>query len=56
VVNDEGLHSYKAIAFIENIITISYLKLDAFFLQKTVLTKQKPFRYQSDDLGEKIYG
>ena len=56
VVNDEGLRSYKAIAFIKNVTTISYLKLGAFFIQKSVLTKQKPLRYLSKNLGEKIYG
>jgi hypothetical protein len=56
VVYDEGLRSYKAIAFIKNVTTISYLKLGAFFLQKSVLTKQKPLRYLSKNLGEKIYG
>jgi hypothetical protein len=61
VVYDEGLRSYKAIAFIANKSnkdrinkeTISYLKLGAFLLQKTVLTKQqKTFRCISKNLGE----
>jgi hypothetical protein len=52
---DEGLRSYKAIAFIESLRTISYLKLGAT-LQKIVLTKQKTLRCISRNLGEKIYG
>ncbi len=55
VMYDEGLRSYKAIAFIESLRTISYLKLGAT-LQKTVLTKQKTLRCISKNLGEKIYG
>lgn len=54
VVNDEGLRSYKAIAFIENVRTISYLKLGAP-CQSTVLTKQKTLRYLSKNLGEKLW-
>jgi hypothetical protein len=54
VVNDEGLRSYKAIAFIENVRTISYLKLGAP-RQSTVLTKQKTLRYLSKNLGEKLW-
>jgi hypothetical protein len=55
VVYDEGLRSYKAIAFIESVTTISYLRLGAP-RQKIVLTKQKTLRYLSKNLGEKIYG
>jgi hypothetical protein len=63
VVYDEGLCSYKAIAFIASKSnqdrisneTISYLELGAP-LQKTVLTKQKSLRCISKNLGEKYYG
>jgi hypothetical protein len=60
VVNDEGLRSYKAIAFIKsnpnrlNLKTKSYLLLGAF-LQKTVLSKQKILRGFSKNLGEKLW-
>jgi hypothetical protein len=61
VVNDdEGLRSYKAIAFIKsNPIRLSlntkrYLALGAF-LQKTVLSKQKTLRGFSKNLGEKLW-
>jgi len=61
VVYDEGLRSYKAIAFIatkrKNRVsheTTSYLKLGAP-LQKIVLSKQKKFRYFSKNLGEKLW-
>ena len=54
VVYDEGLCSYKAIAFIESVRTISYLELGTL-LQKTVLTKQKTLRYLSKNLGEKLW-
>jgi hypothetical protein len=55
VVYDEGLRSYKAVAFIESLVMILYLKLGVS-RQKTVLIKQKTFRYFSKNLGEKIYG
>jgi hypothetical protein len=55
VVYDEGLRSYKAIAFIESVKTISYLKLGAP-RQKIVLEKQKTLRCISKNLGEKTYG
>jgi len=55
VVYDEGLRSHKAIAFIESLTTISYLKLGVS-PQKTVLAKQKTFRCISKNLGEKSYG
>jgi hypothetical protein len=59
VTYDEGLRSYKAIAFIAisnqnpiSTVPFSYLKLGAT-LPKTVLTKQKTVRYVSKNLGEK---
>jgi hypothetical protein len=63
VVHDEGLRSYKAIAFIANKSnqdsiskeTISYFELGAP-RQITVLTKQKTLRCFSKNLGEKYYG
>ena len=55
VVYDEGLRSYKAIAFIASVTTISYLELGAT-LPRPVLCKQKTLRYFSNNLGEKIYG
>jgi hypothetical protein len=60
VVNDEGLRSYKAIAFIKSnpnslrLNTKSYLALGAF-LQKFVLSKQKILRSFSKNLGEKSW-
>jgi len=61
VVNDdEGLRSYKAIAFIRsdpkrlNLETRSYLKSGAF-LRKTVLSKQKTLSGFSKSLGEKLW-
>jgi len=59
-VYDEGLRSYKAIAFIKsspnslNLNTKSYLALGAF-LQKNVLSKQKTLRSFSKNLGEKLW-
>ena len=55
VVYDEGLRSYKAIAFIESVRTINYLELGATPKQ-AVLCRQNPLRYLSKNLGEKIYG
>jgi len=55
VVYDEGLRSYKAIAFIESVITVDYLKLGAT-PRRPVLCKQNPLRYLSKSLGEKNYG
>ena len=52
---DEGLYSYKAIAFIADSRPINYLKL-AGTPQKNVLSKQKTLRYISKNLGEKYYG
>jgi len=62
VVYDEGLRSYKAIAFIKSksnpnrssLNTKSYLILGVF-LQKTVLSKQKTLRGFSKNLGEKLW-
>jgi len=62
VVYDEGLRSYKAIAFIRsksnptrsNIKSKRYLVLGAF-LQKTILSKQKTLRSFSKNLGEKLW-
>jgi hypothetical protein len=50
VTYDEGLRSYKAIAFIESLTTISYLKLGA--TQQNVFFKQKTFRCFSINFGE----
>ncbi|MCL5948973.1 MAG: hypothetical protein M1490_00660 [Candidatus Bathyarchaeota archaeon] len=55
MVYDEGLRSYKAIAFIENVRTIGYLELGAT-PRRPVLGRQNPLRYLSKRLGEKIYG
>jgi hypothetical protein len=55
VTYDEGLCSYKAIAFIESVRTISYLKLGAT-PQKNVLSKSETPRGFSKNLGEKNYG
>ena len=60
MVYDEGLRSYKAIAFINsnpNCLSLkskSYLKLGAF-LRSTVLAKQKTLRGFSKNLGEKLW-
>jgi len=60
VVYDEGLRSYKAIAFIKsnpNLVSLkvkSYLSLGVI-LQKTNLSKQKTFRGFSKNLGEKLW-
>jgi len=60
VVNDEGLRSYKAIAFIKSnpnclsVKTKSYLPLGAF-LRITVLAKQKTLSGFSKNLGEKLW-
>jgi phage terminase large subunit-like protein len=57
MVYDEGLRSYKAIAFIKsnpNLVTLktkSYLLLGVI-LQKANLSKQKTFRNFSKKLGE----
>jgi len=54
VVYDEGLRSYKAIAFIESLTKICYLKLGASSAN-TVLTKQKNLSGYSKNLGEKLW-
>jgi hypothetical protein len=60
VVYDEGLRSYKAIAFISgnpkclSKKSNSYLKLGAN-LASTVLAKQKTFSGYSKNLGEKLW-
>jgi len=60
VVYDEGLRSYKAIAFISGSRnrmiskTKNQLKIGAN-LRNTVLTKQKTFRGFSKSLGEKSW-
>jgi hypothetical protein len=54
VVSDEGLRSYKAIAFIESLKTIGYLKLGKPL--QTVLIKQTLPRCFSENLGENNYG
>ena len=53
MVYDEGLRSYKAIAFIES-LTLSYVKLGAI-LKQNVLFKTKSLRQLSKRYGE-IYG
>jgi hypothetical protein len=52
VTYDEGLHSYKAIAFIRDLIF--YLELGAIS-QPNVLSKQKPLG-KSLEIQVKIYG
>ncbi|MGD0406464.1 MAG: hypothetical protein ABSB10_07450 [Candidatus Bathyarchaeia archaeon] len=62
MVNDEGLRSYKAIAFItsksnpkrSSLKTKTYLILGAL-LQKIVLSKQKTLSCFSKNLGEKLW-
>jgi len=60
VVYDEGLCSYKAIAFISSNLKslsqnkIRYLKLDAD-LASTVLAEQKSLRSFYKNLGEKLW-
>lgn len=60
MVNDEGLRSYKAIAFIKSnpkrtsLKTKTYLKLGSS-LKKTVLSEQKTFSCFSKNLGEKLW-
>jgi hypothetical protein len=60
VVNDEGLHSYKAIMFIKS--NPKYARLNAkshfilgAFLQKIVFAKQEAFSRVSNSLGEKLW-
>jgi hypothetical protein len=54
VVSDEGLRSYKAIAFIESIKAICYFKLGKPL--QTVLVEQNLPGCFSENLGENIYG
>jgi hypothetical protein len=60
VYDDEGLRSYKAIAFIKgnpkclNQKTVSYLKLGAP-RRSTVLSKQETLSGFSKKLGEKLW-
>jgi hypothetical protein len=53
VTYDEGLYSYKAIAFIET-VTNSYLKSGAT-PQQNVLVKQETPRGFSKKIGEKLW-
>jgi len=53
VTYNEGLRSYKAIAFIEN--STLYCKLDATPKQNVLLTKQKILDNSLNKIGE-IYG
>jgi hypothetical protein len=61
VVYDEGLRSYRAIAFIKsnpNLVNLkmkSYLSSGALLLQGTVLAKQRTFRGFFRNLGEKLW-
>jgi hypothetical protein len=60
VVYDEGLRSYKAIAFIKSNPTRLSLKTKSYLilgelLQKTILSKQKTLRGFSKNLGEKLW-
>ena len=61
VVYDEGLRSYKAIAFIKgnpnpsSLKTKSYLLVGALLPQSTVLAKQKTLRGYSKNLGETLW-
>ena len=54
VTYDEGLRSYKAIAFIESLKTICYCKLDAT-PQQNVSAKTNPLEY-SLNVKVKNYG
>jgi hypothetical protein len=60
VVYDEGLPSYKAIAFIKTNPNLANLKVKSYLslgviLQKTILSKQKILRGFSKNLGEKLW-
>jgi hypothetical protein len=60
VVYDEGLRSYKAIAFIKSNPKCSSLKKKSYLilgalLRSTVLAKQKALRGFSKNLGEKLW-
>jgi len=54
VTYDEELRSYKAIAFIESLVSICYCKSGAF-PQQNVFAKQKTLRYNSKYLGENLW-
>ena len=51
---NEELRSYKAIAFIESLVSICYCKLGAV-PQQTVFVKQKTLRCNSKCLGENLW-
>jgi len=53
VTYDEGLRSYKAIAFIESLTQFYYCKLGATPKQNVLLTKQKLL---DNSLNGEIYG
>ena len=60
MVYDEGLRSYKAIAFIKSNPNLVSLKVKSYLLlgvilQKTNLSKQKTSRGFSKNLGEKLW-
>jgi hypothetical protein len=60
VVYDEGLHSFKAIAFIKGNPKFNSVKLKSCLmlgapLRSTVLAKQKKLKGFSKDLGEKLW-
>ncbi len=64
VIYDEGLRSYKAIAFIQlkssqspvSNVTFCYLESGAIFSGNILSLNKKPFRVTSKNLGEIIYG
>jgi len=63
VIHDEGLRSYKAIAFIQSESRtrvssrpFSYLELGATPSRNVLSLKPKTVRILSKNLGEKIYG
>ena len=54
MVHNEGLHSSKAIAFIESLTMNCYLELGTP-LQEIILSKQTTPRQLSENLGEKLW-
>jgi hypothetical protein len=54
VTYDEGLCSYKAIAFIGSLTSISYCK-SGTIIKQNVSAKTKPFRVLYRSLGEKLW-
>jgi hypothetical protein len=52
VTYDEGLRSYKAIAFIESLTRFYYCKLDANPPQNVLLAKQKTLDNSLNKIGE----